>query len=93
MTDAQIIAAAVTAGFAALAAAIRWGVKRLAAAQDASTAALVRNAESHGQLAAKFDALADRIVERFDQLAGEITGRALKTNTGNRPRKARKIRP
>jgi hypothetical protein len=72
VSDIEIIAATITAAAGVVAAAIRWGVRRLAKSQDRATEALIRNAESNGALAAKFDALADRIGDRIDQLAERL---------------------
>lgn len=83
VSDIQIIAGAIiTAGGSiagALAAVIRWGVVRLAKAQDRvakaqdrGTDALVKNAESHAELVARFDVLADRLAQRIDQLADKL---------------------
>jgi hypothetical protein len=72
VSDIEIIAAAITGAAGVIAAAIRWGVRRLAKSQDRATEALIRNAESNGVLAAKFDALADRIGDRIDQLAERL---------------------
>jgi hypothetical protein len=76
VSDIQVIAGAIiTAGgtiAASLAAAIRWGVVRLATAQDRGTNALIRNAESHAELVARFDVLAERIAQRIAQLDDKL---------------------
>lgn len=51
------IAGAVGAAALVIATAIRWGVRRLAKAQDRSTDALIKNAESNGRLEGKLDKL------------------------------------
>lgn len=72
VSDIEIVAAAITGAAGVIAAAIRWGVRRLAKSQDRATEALIKNAESNGALAAKFDALAERVGDRIDQLAERL---------------------
>ncbi len=72
MSDIEIIAATISGAAGVIAAAIRWGVRRLAKAQDRGTEALIRSAESNDALAAKFDARAERVGDRIDQLAERL---------------------
>src|SRR5581483_4430113 len=76
VSDIQVIAGAIVAAggtiAGSLAAAIRWGVVRLAQAQDRGTDALVKNAESHAELVARFDVLANRLDQRIEQLAAQL---------------------
>lgn len=72
VSDIQIIACAIVTAAGTIAAAIRWGVVRLATAQDRGTDALVKNAESHAALASRFDVLAERLAQRIDQLADKL---------------------
>jgi len=72
VSDIEVIVTAIGGAATVIAAAIRWSVGRLAKAQDRATEALVKNAESNGALAAKFDALAERVGDRIDQLADRL---------------------
>jgi len=72
VSDIEIIVAAIGGAATVIAGAIRWSVGRLAKAQDRATEALVKNAESNGVLAAKFDGLAERVGDRIDQLADRL---------------------
>lgn len=89
------IAVAITVAAGGIAAAIRWGVNRLAKAQDRGTDALIRNAESNGRLEGKLDKLddfgnkLDAHGVRLDRLAdalerGEPTARHRRVHTAPR---------
>jgi len=76
VSDIQVIVCAIAGAggtiAASLAAAIRWGVNRLAQAQDPGTEALVENAKSHAELVARFDVLAERLAQRLAQLDDKL---------------------
>lgn len=72
LTDAQLgtLIAAIVAIGAGLGAAIRWAARRLVKSQDAATDALIENAKSHAELAAKIDGMRQSIDRVVDLMLG-----------------------
>lgn len=99
MTDVQAIVSAVLGSAAGIAGAIRWGMGKIAKAQDRSIAALVKSAESNAVLVAKFESLTGRIeglaarLDWFVELlfAGAAPASGASTSTGV-PASAREVK-